>query len=239
MAAVTARCQFLAWVVVLGLSSCDFDKAFKRYCENNPKCFQDAGGTSEVGPDAAGPDAAGPDANDAAADAFPLVPPPFPRSCGSCASNEVCRTASNACLQTCTTVADCPPWHDSCQPLPDPKGGPDTPPVCICTSAQVCANFGDYSCNGFENQCEKLCSAQPGSQQVCAGFQPARLCLDPPGWCEPTLPACLSNLDCTYPTAPRCDPLSLWCVGCAGSRDCAGRPDGLTVCAANGSCVSP
>lgn len=227
MAVVTARCQFLAWVVVLSLPSCDFDKAFKRYCENNPKCYQDAGGASEVGPDAAG------------ADAFPLVPPPFPRSCGSCASNEVCRTASKACLQTCTTVADCPPWHDSCQPLPDPKGGPDTPPVCICTSAQVCANFGDYSCNGFENQCEKLCSAQPGSQQTCAGFQPARLCLDPPGWCEPTAPACLSNLDCTYPTAPRCDPLSLWCVACTSNYDCVGRPDGLTVCAANGSCVSP
>jgi hypothetical protein len=52
-------------------------------------------------------------------------------------------------------------------------------------------------------------------------------------------PSCTSNADCPNASQPRCDLASRRCMGCLGSADCAGRPDGFTQCSPSGSCVSP
>ena len=252
------RLALLGFVV-----SCNFDAAFKRYCENNPRCLPDSGIRPEAGtgPDSGsgleagtgpdsesgleagtGPEAGiGPEAGQSfdvnVVDATQFIP--TPKNCGPstpCVGpREVCHPFGQVCMQTCTSSADCPPWLDTCAEIPDSKGPGHASKVCNCTSGQVCNNYASgFTCNPSDNLCEPLCA----SPQDCSGFQPARTCVQKIGVCLSTSPPCFSSAECPSAAQPRCDPVSSRCVGCLMPSDCAGRPDSLTQCSSDGSCVS-
>lgn len=215
-----------AMLALLGFaSSCNFDSAFKRYCDNNPRCQADAGPTLEVGQ--------GSEVKDAE------LPPsiPSPKNCASpndcSAPDEFCHPLSQVCMKTCNAPTDCPPWLGGCS---DPRGGPlRGQKVCSCT-AQSCNNFATlFTCNPSDGLCERIC----GTDQDCSGFQPARTCDQQRGWCLPIPQTCAGSADCLSAAQPRCDFVSLLCAGCASSADCAGRPDGLSQCTPAGNCVGP
>ena len=222
-------------VALLGIvASCNFDAAFKRYCENNPQCVRDSSVGPEIGfqPEtSSGPETSPPrDAGDAATS----MTLPLPRICGPslpCAGpRDVCHPSGQVCMTTCNGPADCPPW-DTCAPLRALGSGPGTS-VCTCTSAQVCNSYAsNLTCNPADNKCERLCA----SDQDCWMFQPPRVC-------DPVYSVCVScsaNTDCPSANQPHCDSVSFRCTGCVGPLDCSYRTDGLTQCSSNGSCVSP
>ena len=204
-------------------ASCNFDAAFKRYCENNPQCGADAGIAVEAGK--------GGETGEVA----PPIPPPK-----SCATNsdcpnpdESCNPYSHLCMKTCATSADCPPWLDTCLPIPSPA---PVQGVCACT-AQSCNSYDTtFTCQLWDGLCEPMCT----TPQDCSGFQPPRFCDLESGLCLiAPLKACTRNSDCVYSVQPRCDPSTFWCTSCVSSSDCAGRPDNLTQCDSAGTCVSP
>jgi hypothetical protein len=206
-------------------TACNFDEAFRRYCENNPQCD---GGTTR------------PSDGSAAREVVSGPPIPPPRNCGPynpCPyPGEVCHPFGLVCLQSCTSAADCPPWLDTCTEIRDPNGTVWTPKVCTCTRAQVCADYQDgFTCNSLDGLCERLCATTPD----CYGFQGPRVCDQLYGLCLLSSAICRSNADCPTAIQPRCDPVILRCAGCATFYDCAGRPDGRTVCGSNGTCAAP
>jgi hypothetical protein len=239
-------------LALLGLAaSCNFDAAFKRYCEKNSQCLADAGSGPETGSASDAADAVvAVDAVDAvvAVDAVdaensPRIPPP--RTCGpsgECQNpKEVCHPFGQVCMMTCDTSADCPPWLDNCVAIRDSSGGPRTPKVCTCTSAQICNSYANsyttvFTCNPSDNLCERLCSS---AQDYCAMFEPPRVCDQTSGRCQSSTSPCSSNTDCPSASQPRCDPVNQRCTGCISPADCAGRPDGFTQCGPTGSCVGP
>jgi hypothetical protein len=211
-------------VGLLGLLvACNFDAAFRRYCENNPQCDGGTAGPSDGLPGRDAADAGGP-------------PIPPPRNCGPynpCPfATEVCHPFGSVCMQTCTTAADCPPWLDTCTEIRDPYGTVYTPKVCTCTLAQACNNYQDgFTCNPLDSLCERFCASTP----ECYSFQGPRVCDQVSGLCLLSSAICRSNLDCPTAIQPRCDPVILRCAGCVTFYDCAGR----TVCGPNGACISP
>lgn len=216
----------LSMVALLAFAlSCDFDAAFKHYCENNPQCKADAGTAGQ--------------ARDGG-DAVSATPIPPPRTCGPtnpCATPfEVCHPFGLVCMTTCNSPADCPPWLDTCTAIRDAYGTVYTPKVCTCTSAQICNSYASiFTCNPSDNLCERLCA----TTQDCVGFQPPRVCDELSGLCVVVPPTCYSNANCPLAAQPRCDPFSLRCTGCVSPSDCAARLDGFTQCSPDGSCVSP
>ena len=234
-----------AMLALFGLASCNFDAAFKRYCENNPRCQADAGPTSDVGPDLGpdldvGPDAApdvapdavpGSEVNDV--DSRPAISPPktcaSPNDCSG--SNEVCNPISQVCVKTCNSPTDCPAWLGSCSGA---SGGPMRGQnVCSCT-ALSCNSYPGFVCDS-DGSCKPICKID----QDCLGFPLPRACDPPTGLCKPIPQACSLSSDCP-PMQPRCDPSSLLCAGCISSDDCAGRSDGGSLqCGPAGGCVGP
>ncbi len=233
-------------LALLGLAaSCDFNAAFKRYCEKNPQCLADAGSGPETGSALDAADAVvAVDAVDAVlavdAGSSPRIPPP--RTCGpsgECQNpKEVCHPFGQVCMMTCDTSADCPPWLDNCVEIRDPGSAVRAPKVCACTSAQICNSYANssatvFTCNPSDNLCEPLCA----SAQDCAMFQPPRVCDQASGRCQITSSPCSGNADCPSAAQPRCDPGSQRCTGCVSPGDCASRTDGFTQCSPTGSCV--
>jgi hypothetical protein len=163
----------------------------------------------------------------------------MPKSCGrndDCGPDQICHPLGQVCMKTCNDKADCPQWLDTCAEIRDPNGGGRTPRVCQCSSATVCNSIGgDFTCHPTDNLCERLCSRA----EDCGMFQPPRLCEPVSGLCLNPGSSCASNLNCPSPAEPRCDLASRRCMGCLGSVDCASRPDGLTQCSPDGSCVPP
>jgi hypothetical protein len=231
-----------AMFALFGLASCNFDAAFNRYCDNNPRCQSDAGPIADMGPDVGQdvvpdfvPDVGpGSEVNDAASQ--PAISPP--KTCASLtdcsASDEVCHPISQVCVKTCNGPTDCPAWLGSCS---DIRGGPTTrgPKVCSCTF-QSCNNYSsNFTCNPSGGLCERAC----GNDQDCLGALPPRTCDLPTGLCVPIAQTCSVSSDCP-PMQPRCDPTSLVCTECVSSTDCAGRSDGGSLqCGPAGGCVGP
>lgn len=242
-------CLLLAWA-----ASCNFDAAFERYCQNNPRCARPDGATGlETAPDTV-PDttpdmtvppdtpvmpADGGFGRDLLGDGFPPLLPPPPRSCrqdNDCSAKEVCHPLANVCMKTCATFDDCPPFLDTCAELSDEGGVPmSTIQVCQCRIADNCASYArNFTCNAYDNLCERMCR----SNQDCQIFDPPRVCSVTSGLCQRASGSCSSNRDC-QPSQPRCDLVASHCAGCLGPLDCAYRPDGLTQCSPTGACVSP
>lgn len=226
-------------LVLLGLASCNFDAAFKRYCDNNPRCQADAGFAPEVGletgletgPEAGLEVARGSEVND-------VEPPwsiPLPKACtvpNDCSgTNEICHPISQVCVKTCNVPTDCPAWLGSCS---DSRGGPTRgPKVCSCTAAS-CNSYKGYVCDS-DGSCKPICV----SDQDCLGFPLQRTCDGTTGFCKPISQPCSVSADCPL-MQPRCDPTSLVCSSCLSSADCAGRSDGgLGQCGSAGGCVGP
>lgn len=241
----------LAISAFLGMAlSCNFDAAFNRYCENNPRCMADSGtgpdvtqnfdvnrddvsmadvSTDDVSTDDASTDDASAD------DAMQYIP--APKSCGGhsnfCASNEVCNPYGQVCMQTCTTLNDCPKWFDSCAEVHDNKYPQK---VCSCTSNDSCSSYaGAFLCNKLDGLCERSCAIS----QDCFAFEPIRTCDIKAALCQPSTLSCASGAGCVSAAQPRCDIAIGRCLGCILPSDCAGRPDGQTECSASGACVSP
>jgi hypothetical protein len=246
--------KLVPWCLALlaAASSCDFDAAFRRYCEQSGECARDASAGPEAssGPEvSSGPEASsgpevssgpetgpGQDSDDGPAGGRI----PMPRSCGpnnDCGPEQICHPVGQVCMKTCNSPDDCPQWLDTCIEIRDQNGSVRTPKVCTCSSAVVCSDFGggNFTCHPTDQLCERYCS----SAQDCDKFQPPRVCEKTLGLCESSAPACTSNADCPYAAQPHCDLPSRRCMGCLSSSDCADRPDGLTQCGPNGGCVSP
>jgi hypothetical protein len=251
---MSAGPAILAISAFLGMAlSCNFDAAFNRYCEDNPRCMADSGTGPDVAQnfdvnrddastdDASTDDASTDDASTGDAstgDAMQSIP--APKNCGGrsnhCASNEVCNPYGQVCMQTCTTLADCPTWFDSCSELHDNKGALYPQKVCNCTSSDSCSGYaGAFLCNKLDGLCERSCAIS----QECSGFDPIRTCEIMRGLCQPATPSCTSGAGCVSAAQPRCDLAMGRCVGCVMPSDCAGRPDGQTECSSGGACVSP
>jgi len=232
---------------LLGLASCNFDAAFKRYCENNPRCQGDAGPKLEAAPasDVAPasdpwptPDAPptlevgqGSEVNDA--DFRPPIPPPKncspPNVCSS--TGEFCHPLSQICVKTCNFPSDCPRWLDSCS---DSRGGPPRGQKFCACSATSCNGYSGFVCDPMDGLCKPICA----TDQDCSGGQVSRICDVPSGVCQTIPQTCSSNADCTSPAQPHCDPASLLCTRCVTSADCADRSDGGPLqCGPGGSCV--
>ncbi len=211
-------------LLLLALAACDFDDAYRKYCEGNPACAEppgDAGGIPDAG--ASAPDAAG------------LA---FPTSCArptDCAPSEVCHPRGRVCVPSCETAATCPTGLDTCAPQQGPHGE-TTPPVCGCSTAQSCAQaFAGSTCNPLDNLCEPLCQ----KDQDCAGFDPPRTCDEVSGLCLQGPTSCTANTDCASATQPRCDQGMGRCTKCFSPDDCAQRTDGLLDCdPGTGACVA-
>jgi len=239
----TGRMATKAMLALLGLASCNFDAAFKRYCDNNPHCQADAGSASDVGPDI-GPDAglevgpdAGPDSAVNDAEFWPAIPSPKPCASSSDCSgpDEVCHPFSQVCVRTCNSLADCQPWPwlGSCS---DPRGGGPSrgQKICSCTALSCNSYASGFVCDS-DGSCKPICK----SDQDCLGFPLPRACDLPTGLCKLIPQPCSVSTDCP-PMQPRCDPTSLVCTGCVSSADCAGRPDGVSLqCGPTGGCVGP
>ena len=230
----TGRIATRAMLALFGLASCNFDAAFKRYCENNPRCQADAAPTLEVGLDVGldvGLEAGqGSEVNDA--ESRPAIPPP--KSCASpndCSNaDEFCHPQSQVCLRTCNGPSDCPTWLGSCL---DISGGPTRgKKVCSCT-ALSCNSYGRFVCDS-DGQCKPICSID----QDCSGFLQSRTCDPSTGLCKVIPQTCSVSADCPL-MQPRCDATSLVCSGCLSSADCAGRPDSSLQCGPSGGCVGP
>jgi len=240
--------EILAISAFLGMAlSCNFDAAFNRYCQDNPRCMADSG----TGPDGAqnfdvnradvsmddtnADDASTDDASTDDAIQYPSAP----KSCGGhsspCASNEVCNPYGQVCMQTCTTLNDCPKWFDSCSELHD-KGALYPQKVCNCTSNDSCSSYaGAFLCNKLDGLCERSCAIS----QDCSVFEPIRTCDIKSALCQSSTLSCAGGAGCVSAAQPRCDLVMDRCVGCLLSSDCAGRPDGQTECSSSGACVSP
>lgn len=245
--------RLVPWCLALlgAASSCDFDAAFRRYCEQSGECAKDA----SAGPEAtAGPEASsGPEVNSGPEVSSELdvglgrdsedsraggrIPPP--KMCNrnnDCGPYEICHPFGQVCMRTCNSNTDCPPWLDTCVEIRDPSGNVRAPPVCQCSSAQICDSFNSgFTCHPMDHLCERLCA----NAQDCGIFQPPRTCEQVSGLCQTTTPPCASNADCPYATQPHCDLVTRRCLGCTSAADCADRSDGLTQCSPNGSCESP
>jgi hypothetical protein len=253
------------WTSLLALlllpAGCDFDGAFKRYCQGNPQCRSDA--RPETGlqaKDAATGAGTGPEIKDAAegpetgleikdaatgAETGPdtaFLPPRIlpPRNCTSSdqcqGPDNVCHPFGKVCLKSCSSAADCPPWLDTCAEIRDPYGTASTPKVCTCSMAASCDKAASgFACNFLDGLCEKECQGP----SECAYFQPPRVCDQMAGLCMATMPNCSVNAHCPAPSQPRCDTVNRRCVSCASNNDCVSRPDGLARCDLNGSCIAP
>jgi hypothetical protein len=218
-----------AWLLVGLLGACNFDAAFARYCQDNPRCRVDAGRDPDAGsppsPDVApitvpdmAPDTAfnGPDLGvdspasartDGGGGGF------VPKSCTSPTdcnlSRETCHPASLICIPTCRSRDDCPAWLDTCIEARVQPGDPNPPAkICACSGSQVCGLLApNFRCNRADGLCEPSCY----SSADCATLRPARMC----------------------------DPFKNVCVECMVSSDCSNRSDGLTECDSIGKCVKP
>jgi hypothetical protein len=246
------RPSAVLWWLVGFAASCNFDEAFRRYCEGNPSCPRaDASAGPEAGPEAEpettpdtavvpdtsfGPPEVGP-GRDAWGDGLLPFPSP-PKSCRQsrdCEPNEVCHPFGGVCMRQCNTIDDCPPYLDTCAEITDRNGvSVGAPKVCQCGSALNCMSYGNFTCHPADNLCERLCE----KPQDCQMFEPQRFCDPVIGLCQRTPDTCAGNRDCP-PTLPRCDQASHRCTGCIDSSDCANRPDGLTQCSSSGACVPP
>ena len=235
---------------LFGLASCNFDAAFNRYCENNPRCQGDAGPKLETAPasDVAPmsdlrptPDVAptlevgqGSDVNDA--ESRPPIPQPMtcspPNRCSS--AGEFCHPISQICVKTCNGPADCPPWLVSCS---DTLGGPPRGQKFCSCSATSCNSYAPgFVCDSTDGLCKPICT----TDQDCSGGPVPRACDQMSGVCVPTPQTCSSNIDCTSQALPHCDPTTLLCTGCVTAADCAGRTDGgASQCGPGGYCVGP
>jgi hypothetical protein len=225
-----------AMLALFGLASCNFDAAFNRYCDHNPRCQADAGPVSDVGPDM-GPDV-GPDVGPSSevndVESWPIIFPPktcaSPNDCSG--SNEVCHPLSQVCVKTCNGPTDCPAWLGNCS---DTRGGPTRgPKVCSCTALSCSSYASGFVCDSDGSSCKPACT----TDQDCVGFPLPRTCDLPSGLCKVIPPPCSVSADCP-PAQPRCDPTSLVCTACLSSSDCTGRTDGFLQCGPAGSCVGP
>jgi hypothetical protein len=220
---------------------CDFDAAFKRYCQDNPLCGRDAAIGPEAGPEVgaeAGPESgpeASPERDVGQVDKPPPIP--LPQICGrieECnGANQICHPFAGVCVTTCETSDDCPRWLDTCAEIREPGGPTRSPKICTCSSSQVCANYTSlFVCNPADNLCEPLCAVD----QDCGKYQPERVCDQATHLCQRL---CFGGRDCPSAAQPRCDSTTQLCAGCASNSDCYDRPDGLTECSSTGACVYP
>jgi hypothetical protein len=235
-------------LALFGLASCNFDDAFNRYCENNPRCHADAGPTSDAAPASdvaptsdlrSTPDVAptlevgqGSEVNDA--ESRSTIPPP--RNCsppnGCSSTGEFCHPLSQICVKICNVSSDCPRWLDSCSDTR--SGSPRGQKFCSCT-ATSCNSYIGFVCDSTDGLCKPICN----TDQDCSGGQVPRTCDQMSGVCVPIPLTCSSNTDCTS-QQPHCDPATLLCTRCVSAADCAGRTDGGALqCGSGGTCVGP
>jgi hypothetical protein len=223
-------------------ASCNYDDAFKRYCKDNPQCPHPDAAVPPAAPEAgpgpelgleAGPEAgteAGPEAGTDANS------PLYPKSCNSgCGSNEICNQETQVCMQLCDRGEECTNGNDQCQEL-DPRGS-RTLKVCTCSGFNACTSVAaNYVCNFHDHICEPSC----GTDDDCKAlqFQQPRKCDWMTGTCQPALPTCVTNTECTNPSQPRCEQNDGRCTGCQSPSDCS-RFEGLGQCSPGGGCVKP
>lgn len=215
------------------LAACNFNAAFSRYCQNNPRCVPDAGSGPEVrsppppdlGPDL-GRDVApdlrpdlGPDLSpDLIADA-PVGPgrvdSGWPRPLGICTSPadcnvpmETCHPSAQICIATCRSSSDCPPGLDTCIDVRLQPGDPSPPArICACSNSLACGQMAsNFRCNGLDKLCQ---------------------------------PPCYGSADCSMFRLRVCNQFTNICVECVAATDCSNRSDGATECDSTGKCVRP
>jgi hypothetical protein len=217
----------LLFGLFMAASSCDFETAFQRYCDESHNC-----------PDAA----SSPDARDAAS-APDLEPPPgdttsLIRSCGpglgDCGPADLC--INQICRKKCNEDEECPSELalNKCEDVQPrgPGGGPEHIKVCKCTSWQECNSVASgFTCNKEDGLCVPRCI----DKADCNIFAQPRVCDIASGECKRP---CKDNKECFDPDYSRCDPDTQLCKPCIEAADCYGRPDLKTQCL-SGSCIQP
>jgi hypothetical protein len=218
-------------LVSLTFLGCDFDDAFQRYCDKNPKCAPDAGvqppiDTSVQPPidtSVASPDVpkAGPDGGDVSrfgdGGPGPGGPPPPPIYCdvnlgpGSCGADwpgYIC-SLGGFCLKTCASSADCratQPYNPKCVPFPPLQGVN----VCACAGNSCALKDSTLVCSDSDFICMRRCYADSD----CRGgpsFAARRICNLTTQVCS--INWCAVDEDCkNINPALRCDQASMTCV---------------------------
>ena len=224
------RMASLLLVLMVFVWSCDFDSAFRQYCDESGNC----------------PDAASPPDTRTVADvpSEPDLPPSpgdtappirLPQPCGAglhyCGPNELCHPLNQICMQKCIGDGDCPRelGLDRCDEVRVP-GGPEHVKVCKCSSWQACDKVASgFICSNEDRLCEPRC----GETADCENFALPRVCEPVSGECKRP---CKDKWDCYDPEFPRCDQDTRLCKPCIDVYDCYGRPDGKSQCV-SGTCV--
>ena len=238
-------------VVMLGLGgSCNFDSAFQRYCEGNPRCRADAASGPETRPEPgpeAGPEAvpeAGPEAEpepDAGPDAEPEagpeaeeepLPEPGPEAEPDASTDLPFDVGSSWPFRDGGADG---PWSMRPQvPRPCSSGPYD------CASNEICHPIGQVcmttcqtssDCPGWLDNCSEIVDwagnvlspkvCQCTGSFSCDSYAPGFRCNPPDNLCEPP---CRNNGDCSLFNPPRnCDQFTNVCPlaqPCQKNADC-------------------
>jgi hypothetical protein len=219
-------------LAMLGLwGSCNFDSAFQRYCENNPRCLADAASGPEAGPEAV-PEAK-PD----------VEPKPGPEVEPDAEPESATEPEPDAGREPGLEVG--PPWN------PGRDGGSDGPtfirPPRSCISSSDC-NGPNEICHPFGQVCMTACrtpadcppwldacaeiSEPSGTRRTpkvcgctpwgsCDSYVPGFRCNPVDNLCEPP---CHTTFDCSVFLQPRvCDQSTNFCSPmqtCLSNADC-------------------
>jgi hypothetical protein len=223
----------LGWALaMLGLGgSCNFDSAFQRYCENNPRCLADAASGPAAGPEV-GPEAK-PDAEpelgpqvepDAEAEPGPEAEPdagPGPGLDVGPSRNPGRDGGPDGLMairppRSCSSPTDCNGLNEICHPfgqvcMTTCRTSTDCPPW-----LDACAEISDPS---GARRSPKVCGCTPWSS--CDSYVPGFRCNPADNLCEPP---CHTTFDCSVFQQPRvCNPDTNFCSptqSCLSDADC-------------------